>query len=187
MSLQKKPNQSLSETGPIKLPDNISPAVYVQQFVDWLEAKDAQNDIHIVHLRLVWFYSFSLEQNAVIGYGEVGLKDGVFNVSMSLVKTADGKKSLRGSVTVYKSDQRWDNTIVNTGFPFDPDKSRQVEATIRVDTGEIVLKFNPSPIWKISPTYVPSSNLLFGFPTNFGETPVPMILLSLHKKEVAQV
>ena len=187
MPLQKIPNQNLSETGPIQLPDNISPAVYVQQFVDWLEAKDPENDIRLVHLRLVWFYSFSLEENGVVGYGEVGLKEGVFNVSMSLVKTADRKKSLRGSATVYMSDRRWDHTIINSGLPFDPDKSRQVDVTIWADTGEIVLKFDPSPTWKISPTYVASSNLVYGFPANFGETPVPMILLSLHMKEAAQV
>lgn len=187
MTAAKKPRPKPAGGGPITLPGKISPDVYLKQFVDWLEAKDLENDIRLVHLRLVWFYSFSLKENGVVGYGEVGHKEGVFNVSMSLVKTADGKKSLRGSATVYMSDRRWDHTIMNTEFPFNPEQSRQVEVTIWVDTGEIVLKFDPSPSWKISPNYVASANLLYGFPANFGETPVPMILLSLHMKEAAQV
>ena len=176
---------------PIPLPDEISPTVYIKQFVEWLQTSKPGATLHNVHLRMVWLHSPSEEEDGVVTYGEIGA-DGqsVADMTLTLGMTSDLKKFLRGKAVTYRSDQRYlepapPNGVSQKQSPFDPDKKGQVEVTIWSGTGEVNLRFLPNRVtWTIQPTYAAASNLLFGAPTGKDAPAIkPLVVLSLSKHQ----
>lgn len=196
MLFEKVPNAKPSIKGP-KLPEEISPTVYLQQFVEWLQTSktDTACNIHTVHLRLVWLYASSLEENGVVTYGEIGMEEGHNHLqTLSLGMTPDRGPFLKGTVTTYRSNDRWGDKPANEGLqsgtkikPFDPEKTRLLNVTMWVDTGEVVLQSrdikSPGQKWTIFPKYATVSNLLYGAPAGI-VPPLPMVMLSLAQHHV---
>lgn len=200
MPFEKVPDLKPSEKGPISLPEEISPTVYLQQFVEWLQTSktDTAGNIHIVQLRLVWLYAPSLENDGVVTYGEIGIEDGHNHLhTLSLGTTPDRRQFLKGTMTTYRSNDRSgdepddENSLSGAEIkPFDPEKTRPLNITIWADTGEIILQSrdikSPGQKWTIFPRYATASNLLYGAPAGI-VPPLPMVMLSLAKHLVAVV
>jgi hypothetical protein len=187
MSIQKVSNIKTINKGPAPLPGELSPTVYLQTFVEWLQTGGNQpGDVHVVDLRLVWLYAFSLEKDGVVTYGELGKEEGNTHLqTLNLGVAPDRRMFLKGTVTTYQSNDRWGvkpdkNSLTDFKNPFSPEKKRELDITIWLDTGEIILKFKPGPKWTISPKYATASNLLYGTPAGIAP-PLPMVMLSLHK------
>lgn len=184
MSTTTVSDQTLTNQGPITLPDEISPTVYIRPFFEWLQSKE-ENVLHEVRLRLVWLHAKSFDEDGIVNYGEI---DGG---TMKLGMTADLKKFLKGTAAYYSSDERWfksaSSGVSGIPLPFDPDKQSQVEVTIWTGSGQVDLDFTPKQVsWTIVPKYAAGSNLLYGFPSGAGAPIVkPMVMLSLSKHSVA--
>lgn len=188
MTAEKVQDQNVTDTGPVAIPSEISPTVYILPFFEWLQAKE-ENVQHRVRLRLIWLHAESFDKEGVVNYGEIGF-DGFVGgaVTMTLGMTADLKKFLRGTALLYRSDERWGKpadsmSLSGLPFPFDPDQQSQVEVTIWTGSGKIDLGFSSRKIiWTIEPKYAASSNLLYGFPSGTAAPIVkPMIMLSLSR------
>jgi hypothetical protein len=197
MPFEKVPDVKPSEKGPISLPEEISPTVYLQQFVEWLQTSktDTAGNIHIVQLRLVWLYASSLEENGVVTYGEIGMEEGHNHLhTLSLGMTPDRGPFLKGTIATYRSNDRWGDKAANENSlsgakikPFDPEKTRLLNITIWADTGEVILQSrdikSPGQKWAIFPQYATASNLLYGTPAGIAP-PLPMVMLSLAQRLV---
>ena len=175
--------------GPIDLPDEIAPEVYLKQFVDWLKVKPKEDSLvpnapRTVHLRLVWLHAPESNQEGVVSYSEIG-HDGKAT-TMTLV----GRTTLKGTAALYSSAARWGNPPPGGGlsglpFPFDPNKAGEVTVKVLTKTGQIDLDFTDGKNWTIQSKFQAGANLLWGFPSGAGAPSIkPMVLLSLSKHGV---
>lgn len=183
MSFKKSPRPTVSHKGPIKLPADISPSVYLQQFVDWLESSPIGGQgkaIHVVHLRMAWLSASGPDQDGVVTFGEIGTMEGDA-ATMRLETEANSKRYLKGAATLFKSDKRgWihPDAPATDGGPFDHKHTEEVEVAIDLDTGQINLHFkSSSKNWTIQPKYIIASNFLSGTPNI--SPPLPVVMLSL--------
>lgn len=189
MTVVKKPRPKPAGGGPITLPDEISPVIYLQQFVDWLKVKPVDDPLvpnapRTVRLRLVWIQSPEAGQESLVNYSEIG-HDGTA-ATMTLV----GRSVLKGTAALYSSAARWGNPPPGGGlsglpFPFNPNATGEVTVTIRSETGQIDLDFANGQSWTIQPKFEAGANLLSGFPSGPGAPSIkPLLLLSLSKHGV---
>lgn len=124
MTVQKTPKQRPVKKGPISLPDEISPTVYLQQFVEWLQESPAGGQgkgVNVVHLRLAWLHALSTTEQGVVTYGEIG-KVGTDEATLQLGLASNLKKVLKGAPTLYRSDRRYSQPTegLSVGdYPFD--------------------------------------------------------------------
>lgn len=185
----KNPHPKPAGSGPIDLPDAISPEVYLKQFVDWLKVKPVDDSLvpnapRTVRLRLVWLHSPDSDQESVVTYNEVG-HDGTA-ATMTLV----GRSVLKGTAARYSSAARWGNPPPGGGlsglpFPFNPNAAGEVTVTIHSETGQIDIDFANGQGWTIQAKFQAGANLLWGFPSGAGAPSIkPMVLLSLSKHGV---
>jgi hypothetical protein len=183
MSLKKTPRQTITHKGPLKLPDEISPAIYLKQFVDWLESSPIGGQgkaIHVVHLRMAWLSAPAPDAAGVVAFGEIGTMEGDA-ATMRLETEANSKRYLKGAATLFRSDKRgWihPDAPATDGGPFDHKHKEEVEVAIDLDTGQISLHFkSDAKNWTILPKYAIASNFLSGTPTI--SPPLPVVMLSL--------
>lgn len=191
----KAPPAKSTTQGPIPLPDEISPTIYIQQFVEWLQTSEPNVTTHHVRLRLAWLHAKSSADDGVVTYGEIGAagqRSG--DVTLALGMTPDLKKFLKGTAAIYHSDTRrfepaLKGQLSQKQSPFNPDKAGQVEVTIWTGTGEIELKFLPKQlVWRVIPHYAATANLLYGFATGKSAPSArPMVMLSLAKTSIDTV
>lgn len=173
-----------------QIPDEISPKVYLQPYVDWLNTK-AENVLRHVRLRIVWLHAPGSNEESIISYGEIGFEGHAdLEKTMKLGVTQDMKIFLKGFATLYSSKDRWGNApsggLSGLPFPFDPNKKSLVGITIWTQTGQVDLDFSSrQPNWTIMTKYEAVANQLWGFPTGEDTPSVkPLILLSLSTHQV---
>jgi hypothetical protein len=194
MSAVNSPRPTPIGQGPITLPDEISPTVYLKQFVDWLNVKPRDDgfisEARTVRLRLVWLHAPAADSQGVVSYSEIGSEGQANAVStMSLGVSPAMNVFLKGTAALYSSQHRWGDAspgeLSGLPFPFNPSKASEVAVTIWTQTGQIDLAFADGIIWTVQPKFEAGANLLSGFPSGAGApSNKPLVLLSLSKHGV---